>query len=103
PKIVQVRHHDVHAASFFVSPFDEATVLVMDGYGDETAQSSYIGVGNRLERVSQTYIFDSLGMLYTAVTEHLGFKVFEEGTVMALAATGDKTYVNKFRELIRLK
>jgi predicted NodU family carbamoyl transferase len=46
-------------------------------------------------------IFDSLGMLYTAVTEHLGFKVFEEGTVMALAATGDKTCARKFRDLIR--
>ena len=103
PKIVQVRHHDAHAASFFVSPFEEATILVMDGYGDETAQSAYIGIGNRLERVSQTQVFDSLGMLYTAVTEHLGFKRFEEGTVMALAATGDKTYARKFRDLIHFE
>ena len=103
PKIVQVRHHDAHAASFFVSPFEEATILVMDGYGDETAQSAYTGIGNRLERVSQTQVFDSLGMLYTAVTEHLGFKRFEEGTVMALAATGDKTYAKKFRDLIRFE
>ena len=103
PKIVQVRHHDAHAAAFFVSPFEEATILVMDGYGDETAQSAYTGAGNRIERVAQTHIFNSLGMLYTAVTEHLGFKYFEEGTVMALAATGDKTYAKKFRELIRLE
>jgi carbamoyltransferase len=103
PKIVQVRHHDAHAASFFVSPFDEATVLVMDGYGDETAQSAYTGIGNRLQRISQTQIFDSLGMLYTAVTEHLGFGLFEEGTVMALAATGDKTYAKRFRELVHFK
>ena len=103
PKIVQVRHHDAHAAAFFVSPFEEATILVMDGYGDETAQSAYIGAGNRVGRVAQNHIFDSLGMLYTAVTEHLGFKYFEEGTVMALAATGDKTYTKKFRELIRFE
>ena len=95
PKIVQVRHHDAHAATFFVSPFEEATILVMDGYGDETAQSAYTGAGNRVERVAQSHIFDSLGMLYTAVTEHLGFKYFEEGTVMALAATGDETYAKK--------
>jgi len=100
PKIVQVRHHDAHAAAFFVSPFEEATILVMDGYGDETAQSAYTGAGNRVERVAQNHIFDSLGMLYTAVTEHLGFNYFEEGTVMALAATGDKTYAKKFRELV---
>jgi carbamoyltransferase len=103
PKIVQVRHHDAHAASFFVSPFEEATVLVMDGYGDETAQSVYVGNGNRLERVSQTQIFESLGMLYTAVTQHLGFRLFEEGTVMALAATGDQTYTKKFRELVHFR
>jgi carbamoyltransferase len=103
PKIVQVRHHDAHAAAFFVSPFEEATVLVMDGYGDETAQSAYTGIGNCLQRVSQTQIFDSLGMLYTAVTQHLGFGLFEEGTVMALAATGDKTHAKKFRELVHFK
>ena len=49
PPIVQVGHHDAHAAIFFASPFEEATVLVMDGYGDETATSAYIGSGNRLE------------------------------------------------------
>ena len=102
PEIVEVRHHDAHAATFFVSPFEEASVLVMDGYGDETAQSAYIGIGNRLERQWRSEFFDSLGMLYTAVTQHLGFKRFEEGTVMALAATGGPTYVKKFAELVRL-
>jgi carbamoyltransferase len=102
PEIVEVRHHDAHAAAFFVSPFEEASVLVMDGYGDETAQSAYIGIGNRLERQWRSEFFDSLGMLYTAVTQHLGFKRFEEGTVMALAATGGSTYVRKFAELVRL-
>ena len=103
PKIVEVRHHDAHAAIFFVSPFEDATVLVMDGYGDETAQSAYTGYGNRLERVWQSAFFDSLGMLYTAVSQHLGFKRFEEGTVMALAAAGGATYTEKFRELVHLE
>ena len=103
PKIVEVRHHDAHAAIFFVSPFEEATVLVMDGYGDETAQSAYIGSGNRLERVWHNGFFNSLGMLYTVVSQHLGFKLFEEGTVMALAAAGDGTYTEQFRELVHLE
>ena len=103
PRIIQVRHHEAHAASFFVSPFEEATVVVMDGYGDETAQSAYLGSGNRLEHLWQSDFFDSLGMLYTSVTEYLGFRVFEEGTVMALAATGGPTYAAKFRELVHLK
>jgi len=103
PNIVQVRHHDAHAASFFVSPFEEAAVLVMDGYGDETATSAYTGSGNRLQRLWQSNFFDSLGMLYACVTKYLGFGRFEEGTVMALAATGCPTYAAKFRELIHLK
>jgi carbamoyltransferase len=103
PEIVQVRHHDSHAATFFVSPFEEAAVLVMDGYGDETAQSAYAGAGNRLESLWRSNFFDSLGMFYTCVTQYLGFKLFEEGTVMALAATGGPTYAAKFRELVDLK
>jgi carbamoyltransferase len=103
PKIIQVPHHDAHAAIFFVSPFEEAITLVMDGHGDETAQSAYIGSGNRLQRLWQSGVLDSLGMLYTAVTEYLGFKLFEEGTVMALAATGGPTYAKKFRELVLLQ
>jgi len=103
PGIVQVRHHDAHAASFFISPFEEAAVLVTDGYGDETATSAYTGSGNRLQRLWQSNFFDSLGMLYTCVTKYLGFGRFEEGTVMALAATGCPTYAAKFRELIHLK
>lgn len=102
PTIVQVRHHDAHAAMFFASPFEEAAVLVMDGYGDETAQSAFVGSGNRLQRLWQSEFFDSLGILYTAVTMHLGFKVFEEGTVMALAAAGGPTYVKAFSQLIHL-
>ena len=61
------------------------------------------GRGNRLERLWQSEFFNSLGMLYTAVTTHLGFKVFEEGTVMALAGAGGPTYVKKFREMIDLQ
>jgi carbamoyltransferase len=102
-KIVQVKHHDAHAAIFFASPFEEAAVLVMDGHGDETAQSAYIGSGNRLQRLWQSEVFDSLGFLYTAATAYLGFKTFAEGTVMALAGTGRATFANQFRELVHLE
>jgi carbamoyltransferase len=102
-KIVQVRHHDAHAAIFFVSPFEEAAVLVLDGHGDETAQSAYIGSGNRLQRLWQSEVSDSLGFLYMAVTAYLGFAPFSEGTVMALAGTGGPSYGDKFREIVRLE
>ncbi len=102
PPIVGVAHHDSHAASFFVSPFDEAAVLVMDGFGDDAATSTYIGRGNRLERLWHTGIFNSIGIVYTCVTKHLGFGGFaDEGKVMALAAYGEDTYVRDFRDLVR--
>jgi carbamoyltransferase len=103
PKIVQVSHHNAHAAVFNVSPFEDATVLVMDGYGDDTSTSAFVGQGTKLTRQWQSGFFESLGMLYTCVTEYLGFKVFEEGTVMALAACGGPKYLPKFRELIALE
>jgi carbamoyltransferase len=102
PEIVYVAHHDAHASAFFVSPFEEAAVLVMDGYGDEGATSLYTGAGNTLTQHWISNFFDSLGAFYSSLTMYLGFKLFEEGTVMALAACGEKTYVERFKHLIAL-
>lgn len=101
PPVVNVGHHDSHAAIFFVSPFEEAVVLVMDGFGDDASTSAYVGCGNRLERLWHTGIFNSLGMVYTLVTKHLGFGFSDEGKVMALAAYGGDTYVEAFRDVVR--
>ena len=102
PPFVNVPHHHAHAALFFASPFEEALALVMDGYGDECSSSAYVGKGNRLERTWSTGIMNSAGLVYTFVTEYLGFAGFgDEGKVMALAAFGEDTYVDRFRDVIR--
>ncbi len=101
-EVIGVGHHESHASIYFVSPFEDATVLVMDGYGDDSATSAFVGVGNRLERKWHGEFFDSLGMVYTLVTLHLGFQPFEEGTVMALAACGEDTLVKKMRDIVHL-
>lgn len=102
PPIVNVAHHNAHAAMFLVSPFEEALVLVMDGYGDDCSSSAYLGRGNRLARQWSTGIMNSAGLVYTFVTEYLGFAGFgDEGKVMALAAYGGNTYVERFRDVIR--
>lgn len=102
PPIVNVAHHNAHAAMFFVSPFEEAHVLVMDGYGDECSSSAYMGRGNTLKRTWSTGIMNSAGLVYTFVTEYLGFAGFgDEGKVMALAAFGEDTFVERFRDVIR--
>ena len=103
PEIVGVAHHDAHAAMFFVSPFDDATILVMDGFGDETATSIYTGSQGRIVQQQQGAFFDSLGMVYTLITRHLGFEIFEEGTVMALAALGSDRLVDRMRDIVRLE
>jgi carbamoyltransferase len=102
PPIVNVPHHHAHAALFFASPFEESLVLVMDGYGDECSSSGYAGSRNRLDRIWSTGIMNSAGLVYTFVTEYLGFAGFgDEGKVMALAAYGEDTYLEKFRDVIR--
>jgi carbamoyltransferase len=102
PPIVNISHHHSHAAMFFVSPFEEALVLVMDGYGDDCSSSAYLGRDNHLERLWSTGIMNSAGLVYTFVTEYLGFAGFgDEGKVMALAAYGGDTYVDRFRDVIR--
>lgn len=104
PRIVNVGHHDAHAAVFFVSPFEESTVLVMDGFGDDAATSVYTGEDNRLTRHWWTPIFNSIGIVYTVVTEYLGFAGFsDEGKVMALAAYGDDRYIDAFRKIFVLE
>ena len=102
PPLISVPHHNAHAGIYFASPFEEANVLVMDGYGDDAATSCYVGAGNQLTRGWHSAFFNSLGMIYTFITGHLGFRMFEEGTVMALAAHGDDTYVARFRDTIHL-
>ena len=103
PPIYNVGHHDSHAAAFFVSPFEDATILVMDGYGDDASTSVYTGADNRLQRQWHTGIFNSLGILYAVVTYYLGFAGFsDEGKVMALAAYGDTGLVERFRHIVRL-
>lgn len=103
PPIVSVGHHNSHAAMYFVSPFEEAAVLVMDGYGDDAATSIYAGTGGTLQRRWRSSFMNSMGMVYTLVTEYLGFGGFsDEGKVMALAAFGDDRYVESFRDCVAL-
>ncbi len=103
PPIYGVGHHNSHAAEFFVSPFDDATVLVMDGYGDDAATSVFTGSGNCLTRQWHTKLFNSLGILYTVVTQHLGFRPnSDEGKVMGLAALGESTYCDAFKDVVHL-
>ena len=91
-------HHESHAASaFFPSPFQEAAIVTIDGVGEWTTTSIGRGEGNRVELLEDLRFPHSLGLLYSAFTYHLGFRVNSgEYKVMGLAPYGEPT----FRDLI---
>ena len=104
PRIVHVNHLLAHAANcFYRCPFDDAAILVMDGFGDDASVAVFHGRGKEIRPVWKNRFFDSLGMFYAAVTLHLGWRTLhDEGTVMALAAYGSERFVPRFRSAVRL-
>lgn len=98
-------HHLSHAASaFFCSPFDEAAVLTVDGVGEWATATSGIGRGLDIQLTKEIKFPHSLGLLYSAITGYLGFKINSaEYKVMGLAPYGQPTYRKQLRELIDIK
>jgi carbamoyltransferase len=90
-------HHRSHAAStFLTSPFDRALVLTVDGVGEFETTAVFLGEGNALRKLAAIHFPDSLGLLYSALTDYLGFEVNEgEYKVMGLASYGEPTLVNR--------
>ena len=91
-------HHFSHAASaFYPSPFEEAIVLTLDGVGEWATTSVAIGRGRDLQIRKEIHFPHSLGLLYSAFTYYLGFKVNSgEYKVMGLAPYGEP----RFKDLI---
>jgi carbamoyltransferase len=91
-------HHESHAASaFFPSPFERAAILTIDGVGEWTTTSVGRGEGNKVKLLEEIQFPHSLGLLYSAFTYYLGFRVNSgEYKVMGLAPYGEP----KFRDLI---
>lgn len=105
-KLLFGEHHVSHAASaFYPSPFEEAAVLTLDGVGEWATSSLAIGRGKTLEVIKEIHFPHSLGLLYSAFTYHLGFKVNSgEYKVMGLAPYGRPIYVETiFKHLIDVK
>jgi carbamoyltransferase len=104
PKLHFVEHHPAHLASaFFVSPFDDAAICAIDGFGDFVSTSMAAGRGNHLDVLQKVFFPHSLGMLYTAVTQYLGFMGYgDEFKIMGLAPYGKPEFVSEIRKLVRL-
>jgi carbamoyltransferase len=100
-----VEHHRAHLASaFFGSPHEEAACLTVDGFGDFLSSMSALGRGSRLEVLDEVLFPHSLGLLYTAVTQFLGFVGYgDEYKVMGLAAYGAPSFLPELRRLVHLE
>ncbi len=97
-----VEHHRAHLASaFFVSPFERAALLSLDGFGDFVSTMWGVGEGNAIDVLGQVEYPHSLGILYTATTQFLGFPHYgDEGKVMGLAPYGKPRFIDQFRRII---
>ena len=93
-KLFFSEHHLSHAASaFFPSPFKEALILTLDGVGEWATSSVAIGKNNKIEIIREIHFPNSLGLLYSAFTYYLGFKVNSgEYKVMGLAPYGKPVF-----------
>ena len=108
PNIIHARchnieHHRAHLASaFFVSPFEKAALLSIDGFGDFISTMWAVGEGNSIRILDQVEYPHSTGIVYTATTQFLGFPHYgDEGKVMGLAPYGQPRFMEEFRHIIR--
>jgi carbamoyltransferase len=104
-EVHNIEHHRSHLASaFFASPFEEAALLSIDGFGDFSSTMIAVGKNNSIEVLDAVHFPHSAGIFYTSFTQYLGFpKYGDEYKVMGLAPYGKPLYVDKLREVIIFK
>ncbi len=104
-KILFAGHHESHAASaYYPSGFEDAAVVTVDGVGEMATTTIGHGKGAELTMLKEIRFPHSLGLLYSALTYYLGFKVNSaEYKVMGLAPYGEPKYMQEMKELIDIK
>jgi carbamoyltransferase len=105
PRMRYVEHHPAHLSSAaFVSPFDSAAVCAIDGFGDFVSTSWGTLQGSALDVRQRVFFPHSLGLLYLALTQYLGFPNYgDEFKVMGLAPYGEPRYVGEIESLVHLQ
>ncbi len=104
-KLHNIEHHFCHLSSaFHVSPFDEAAVVSVDGFGDFSSAAWGIGKGTQIDIQNRVFFPHSLGIFYQALTQYLGFPHYgDEYKVMGLAPYGQPKYLDKMRQIVLLE
>ena len=103
--IFEIEHHLAHLSSaFYVSPFNKAVVVSVDGFGDFASSAWGIGEGNEITVKNRVYFPHSLGIFYQSMTQWLGFPNYgDEYKVMGLAPYGKPVHLDKMRQIVKLK
>ena len=104
-EVRRVEHHLAHLSSaFHVSPFDEAAVVSVDGFGDFSSAAWGIGRGVDIEIDGKVYFPHSLGTFYQAMTQFIGFPHYgDEYKVMGLAPYGEPKFMDEMRQIVLLQ
>jgi carbamoyltransferase len=104
-RVHHVEHHRAHLASaFFASPFDEAAVLSIDGFGDFSSMMWGVGRGNHIDVRGSVQFPHSLGQFYTAFTQLIGFpKYGDEYKMMGLSAYGNARFAAEVRDVVQVE
>ena len=104
-KVHAVEHHVAHLSSaFHVSPFHQAVVVSVDGFGDFASAAWGVGKGTEINVEERVYFPHSLGIFYQALTQYLGFPHYgDEYKVMGLAPYGEPKYLEQMREIVKLE
>ena len=104
-RVHPVEHHVAHLSSaFHVSPFDEAVVVSVDGFGDFASAAWGIGKGTSIDVDDRVYFPHSLGIFYQALTQFIGFPHYgDEYKVMGLAPYGEPKYLEQMRRIVLLQ
>src|SRR3954453_21928921 len=103
-QVHNVEHHHTHVASaFFVSPFEKAAILSVDGFGDFASAMTASGRGSHYDVLDRVLFPHSLGIFYTAFSQWLGFPDYgDEGKAMGLAPYGDPSvYAKAMRDVVK--
>ncbi len=100
-----IEHHRAHLTSaFYPSPFREATVVSIDGFGDFASAAWGCGSGTKLSLDGRILFPHSLGIFYQAMTQYLGFPHYgDEYKLMGLAAYGDASCREEVKRLLSLR
>lgn len=101
----EVEHHLAHLSSaFHVSPFENAVVVSVDGFGDFASAAWGFGRDGKISINDKVYFPHSLGIFYQALTQWLGFPHYgDEYKVMGLAPYGQPNLMSEIRQIVHLQ